>query len=166
MTRFGECLGVNLWIKNPIFFNCYRQINIDVYLWIRLYKLAQLTLYCEHFTSLYKQILALAFLFFHNILALKLRIGVHEKYELMKRYKYRRCGMLVHETASQQMTVEFKLLQVLLRHSTMNQSPYHNGSCKRPRNILIFWLTEQWVYKLLLYPFIFKKNRNYLNTWR
>ena len=33
-----------------------------------------------------------------------------------------------------QMTVEFKLLQVPLRPTTMNQSPYNNGGCKRPRN--------------------------------
>ena len=45
-----------------------------------------------------------------------------------------RCGMIVHETATHQMTVEFKLLQVPLQPSTMNQSPYNNGSCKRPRN--------------------------------
>ena len=32
--------------------------------------------------------------------------------------------MIVHETAAHQMTVKFKLLQVLLRPSTMNQSPY------------------------------------------
>ena len=44
------------------------------------------------------------------------------------------CGKIVHETATHQMTVEFKLIQVPLRPSTMNQSQYHNGSCKRPRN--------------------------------
>ena len=40
--------------------------------------------------------------------------------------------MIVHETAIHQVTVEFKLLQVSIRPSTMNQSPYHNGSCKGP----------------------------------
>ena len=38
----------------------------------------------------------------------------------------------VHETAIHRMTVEFNLIQVPLRPSTMNQNPYHNGSCKRP----------------------------------
>ena len=42
--------------------------------------------------------------------------------------------MIVHETTTHRMTVEFKLLQVSLWPSTMNQSPYHNGSCKRPKN--------------------------------
>ena len=42
--------------------------------------------------------------------------------------------MIVNEKATKQMTVEFLLLQVTLRLSTMNQGPYHNGSCKRPRN--------------------------------
>ena len=42
--------------------------------------------------------------------------------------------MIVHETATHQMTVEFKLLQIPLWPSTMNQSPYHNVSCKMPRN--------------------------------
>ena len=41
--------------------------------------------------------------------------------------------MIVYETATHQVTVEFKLLQVPLWPSTMNQSPYQNGSCKRPR---------------------------------
>ena len=36
--------------------------------------------------------------------------------------------MTVHEPATHQMTVEFKLLQVPLRPSTINQSPYHNKS--------------------------------------
>ena len=49
-------------------------------------------------------------------------------------YKNRRCGKIVHETATDQVTLEFKLLQVPLLPSTMNQSPYHNGSCKRPQN--------------------------------
>ena len=43
--------------------------------------------------------------------------------------------MIVLETATHQMTVEFKLLQVPLRPSIINQRPYHNGSCKRPRDI-------------------------------
>ena len=42
--------------------------------------------------------------------------------------------MIVLETAIHQMTVKFKLLQVTLWPSTMNQSPYRKGSCKRPRN--------------------------------
>ena len=42
--------------------------------------------------------------------------------------------MIVHETANHQMTVEFKLLLIPLRPSIMNQSPYHNGNRKRPRN--------------------------------
>ena len=42
--------------------------------------------------------------------------------------------MIVPETATHQTTVEFKLLQVPLRPSIINQSPYHNGSCKKPRN--------------------------------
>ena len=33
--------------------------------------------------------------------------------------------MIVHETATHQMAVEFKLLQVPLWPSTMNPSPYH-----------------------------------------
>ena len=45
-----------------------------------------------------------------------------------------KCGMIVHETATHQITVELKLLQVTLWPLTMNQSPYHNGSCKRPGN--------------------------------
>ena len=40
--------------------------------------------------------------------------------------------MIVHETATHQMTVEFKLLQDKLWPSTMIQSSYHTGSCKRP----------------------------------
>ena len=39
---------------------------------------------------------------------------------------------MVHETATHQMTVEYKLLQVPLWPSTMNQNPYHNRSYKRP----------------------------------
>ena len=42
--------------------------------------------------------------------------------------------MIVHETATDQMTVIFKFLWVSLRPSTMNQGKYHNGSRKRPRN--------------------------------
>ena len=42
--------------------------------------------------------------------------------------------MIVHEIATQQITVEFKLLQVPLWPSTMIQSPHPNRSCKRPRN--------------------------------
>ena len=42
--------------------------------------------------------------------------------------------MIVHETVTLQVTVEFKLLQVPLWPSTMNQSSFHNGSRKRPRN--------------------------------
>ena len=42
--------------------------------------------------------------------------------------------MIAQETAIHQTTVEFKLLQVPLWPSTMDQSPYYNGSCKRPRN--------------------------------
>ena len=38
--------------------------------------------------------------------------------------------MIAHKRATHQMTVEFKFLQVSLRPSTMNTSPYHNGSCK------------------------------------
>ena len=38
--------------------------------------------------------------------------------------------MIVHETAIHQMTVELKLLQIPLRPPTLNQCPYHNGSCK------------------------------------
>ena len=41
--------------------------------------------------------------------------------------------MIVHKTATHQMTVEFKLLQVTLQLATMNQSPYHNRRCKRPK---------------------------------
>ena len=41
--------------------------------------------------------------------------------------------MIVHEKATHQMRVKFKLLQVSLRPSTMNQSPYYNGSSKRPK---------------------------------
>ena len=42
--------------------------------------------------------------------------------------------MIVHETATHQLIIEFKLLDVPVRPSTMKQSPKHNGSCKRPRN--------------------------------
>ena len=42
--------------------------------------------------------------------------------------------MIVNETATHQMTVEFKLLHVPLWPSTMNQSPYHKGRCIRPQN--------------------------------
>ena len=35
--------------------------------------------------------------------------------------------MIVHETATHQVTVELKPLQVPLWPSTMNESPYHNG---------------------------------------
>ena len=35
-------------------------------------------------------------------------------------YKNRRCGMIVHETATHQMPIEFKLLQVPVRPSIMN----------------------------------------------
>ena len=42
--------------------------------------------------------------------------------------------MIVNETDTHQMKVEFKLLQVPLRHSKMNQSPYHNECCKGHRN--------------------------------
>ena len=45
-------------------------------------------------------------------------------------YKNRSGGMIVHETAIHQMKVQFKLLQVPLWPSTMNQSPHHNRSCK------------------------------------
>ena len=38
--------------------------------------------------------------------------------------------MIVRKTPIQQMTVEFKLLQVPLRPSIMNQSSYHNRSVK------------------------------------
>ena len=54
--------------------------------------------------------------------------------------------MIVHETVTHQMTVEFKLLQVQLWLSIMNQSPNHNGS----------WSTENmhdiiksWNFKIL-----------------
>ena len=50
------------------------------------------------------------------------------------KYKNMRCGMIVHDTATHQSTLEFKLLQVPLWPSIMNQNPYHNVSCKRPRN--------------------------------
>ena len=40
--------------------------------------------------------------------------------------------MIVHETATHQVTVGFKLLHVPLQPSTMDQSPHHNGSCKSP----------------------------------
>ena len=40
--------------------------------------------------------------------------------------------MIVHEIATHQVTAEFKLLQVPLWSSTMNQSPYHNESCNSP----------------------------------
>ena len=53
--------------------------------------------------------------------------------ELKNSYKNRGCGMNFHETAT--LTVELELLKVPLRPSTMNQTPYHNRSCKRPRNI-------------------------------
>ena len=42
--------------------------------------------------------------------------------------------MIVHETATYQMTEEFKLPQVPLRPSTMDKSQFHNESFKRPRN--------------------------------
>ena len=42
--------------------------------------------------------------------------------------------MIVHEKATNQMTVEFNLLQVQLRPSIMNQSQYHNGNFKMARN--------------------------------
>ena len=42
---------------------------------------------------------------------------------LLTKYKNRRGGIIVHETATYQMTVELKLLQVPLRPSTMNKSP-------------------------------------------
>ena len=42
--------------------------------------------------------------------------------------------MIVNETGTNQMPTDFKLLQVPLRPSKMNQGAYHNGSCKRPRN--------------------------------
>ena len=48
--------------------------------------------------------------------------------------KNRRCDMVVHETAIQQITVESNLLHVPLRSSIKYRSPYHNGSCKRPQN--------------------------------
>ena len=38
--------------------------------------------------------------------------------------------MIVHKTETHHVTVEFLLLQVQLWPSTVNQSPYHNGSCK------------------------------------
>ena len=41
---------------------------------------------------------------------------------------------IVHETATHQMTIEFKLALVPLWPLTMNQSPYHKGSVERPRN--------------------------------
>ena len=40
--------------------------------------------------------------------------------------------MIVHETATHQVSVEFKLLHIPLWPSTMNQSPYHNRSVKGP----------------------------------
>ena len=52
------------------------------------------------------------------------------------KYKNWRCGMIVHETAIHQMTVKSKLLQVPL--ATMNQSPHHNGSFKRPQNAKLY----------------------------
>ena len=42
--------------------------------------------------------------------------------------------IIVHETAIHQMAVKFKLLQVPLEHSIINQSPYHKEKCKRPRD--------------------------------
>ena len=42
--------------------------------------------------------------------------------------------MIVHETATHQMTVECKLLQVSLWPTTMNHSPYNNRSCKWSQN--------------------------------
>ena len=42
--------------------------------------------------------------------------------------------MIVHETATYQMIVEYNLQQVPFRPSTMNQSPYHMEAVKRPRN--------------------------------
>ena len=46
------------------------------------------------------------------------------------KYKNRRCGMIIHETAIHQMTVKSKFLQVPLQPTTMNQSPHHNIGCK------------------------------------
>ena len=42
----------------------------------------------------------------------------------------------VHETAINQMAVESKLLQVPSRPPTMNQRANHNGTFKRPRQVL------------------------------
>ena len=41
--------------------------------------------------------------------------------------------MIVHETASHHITVEFELLQV--RPPILHQNPNHIGSCKGPRKI-------------------------------
>ena len=40
--------------------------------------------------------------------------------------------MIVHERATHQMTIEFKLPQVPLQPSSMNWSPYQNGALKGP----------------------------------
>ena len=54
----------------------------------------------------------------------------------------RRCGMIVYQRAIHQMKVKFKLLQVPLQPSIMNQSLYHNGSCKRPQNTNVKLFTK------------------------
>ena len=48
--------------------------------------------------------------------------------------------MIIHGIAIHQITVEIKLLQVPLRLSIMNQSPYHNKAVKGPKiqNVKLF----------------------------
>ena len=60
--------------------------------------------------------------------------------------------MIVHGTATHQLAAVFKLLQVPLQPSTMNQSPLHNGSCKRqlpwPSNKSTYNPQVPWAYQI------------------